>query len=70
MSLAAFPVEIEETDYAKVDSYGVGFAPYFMSISLWVGGLIALVMLYNDPEDKFKLLSLVHLLLILALDLV
>lgn len=51
------PVEIEETDYAKVDSYGVGFAPYFMSISLWVGGLIALVMLYNDPEDKFKLLG-------------
>ncbi len=28
-----------------------------MSISLWVGGLIALVMLYNDPEDKFKLLG-------------
>lgn len=51
------PVEIEETDYAKVNSYGVGFAPYFMSISLWVGGLIALVMLYNDPEDKFKLLG-------------
>lgn len=51
------PVEIEEIDYAQVDSYGVGFAPYFMSISLWVGGLIALVMLYNDPEDKFKLLG-------------
>lgn len=51
------PVTIEEVDYAQVDSYGVGFAPYFMSISLWVGGLIMLVMLYNDPEDKYKLMG-------------
>lgn len=51
------PVKVEEVDYGKVTSYGLGFAPYFMSISLWVGGLIALVMLYNDPENRFKLMG-------------
>ena len=51
------PVKIEEVDYAKVDSYGVGFAPYFMSISLWVGALIMLIIFYYDPEDRFKLLG-------------
>lgn len=51
------PVKVEESEYGKVTSYGLGFAPYFMSISLWVGGLIALVMLYNDPENRFKIMS-------------
>lgn len=53
----AKPVEIEETDYAQVDSYGVGFAPYFMSISLWVGILIMIIIFYYDPEDRFKVLG-------------
>lgn len=53
----AEPVKIEEVDYAQVDSYGVGFAPYFMSISLWVGALIMLIVFYYDPEDRFKLLG-------------
>ena len=51
------PVKIEEIDYAEVDSYGVGFAPYFMSISLWVGALIMLTIFYHDPEGRFKLLG-------------
>lgn len=53
----AEPVKVEEIDYAQVDSYGVGFAPYFMSISLWVGALIMLIVFYYDPEDRFKLLG-------------
>lgn len=51
------PIKIDKAEYGKVTSYGLGFAPYFMSISLWVGGLIALVMLYNDPENRFKLMG-------------
>ena len=51
------PVEVDEQDYAQVDSYGIGFAPYFMSISLWVGALIMLIIFYYDPEDRFKLLG-------------
>lgn len=51
------PVVIEEQDYGKVETYGVGFAPYFISISLWVGSLIMLIIFYFDPEDRFKLLG-------------
>ncbi len=55
---ASEPIEIQEEDYGKVESYGIGFAPYFMSLSLWVGSLISLVVLYNDPEKRFKLLGM------------
>lgn len=34
------PVALEETNYTKVENYGTGFAPYFISIGLWVGALI------------------------------
>lgn len=51
------PVSINEEDFGKVSSYGVGFAPYFMSISLWVGGLILIIVLYFDPDDRFKKLG-------------
>jgi len=54
---AADPAKAEEVDYAGIDSYGVGFAPYFMSISLWVGSLIMLIIFYYDPDDRFKLLG-------------
>ncbi len=51
------PVEVEEQDYGQINSYGLGFAPYFISISLWVGNLISYVVFYYDPEDRFKLLG-------------
>ena len=35
------PVQLQETNYSKVKNYGSGFAPYFISIALWVGALIA-----------------------------
>ncbi len=49
--------EVIEDDYGKVESYGVGFAPYFISVSLWVGNLMLLIALYYDPDDRFKLLG-------------
>lgn len=51
------PVQIDEVDYGKIDSYGVGFAPYFMSLSLWVGGLMIFIGFYYDPENRFKLIG-------------
>jgi len=48
------PVEIVEEDYQHVESYGVGLAPYFMSLSLWVGGLIIFVGIYMDSRNRFK----------------
>ena len=53
----ASPVEVDENDYGEISSYGIGFAPYFMSISLWVGSLIMIIIFYYDPEDRFKILG-------------
>lgn len=47
-------VQIDEEDYEQVDKYGIGFAPYFMALSLWIGGLIIFVGIYYDPHDRFK----------------
>ena len=51
------PVTIEETDINYVPNYGTAFAPYFLSLSLWVGALIIFVGIYLDTESKFKILS-------------
>lgn len=54
---AADPVQIDEQDYAEVETYGQSFAPFFMSISLWIGAFIIYIVLYYDPEDRFKILG-------------
>ena len=41
----------------EVDNYGTVFAPYFMSLSLWVGALVLFVVLYYDADNRFKLLG-------------
>lgn len=51
------PVEIVENDYSHVDEYGIVFAPYFMSLSLWVGALVLFIVLYYDTEGRFKHLT-------------
>lgn len=35
------PVELVDEYYTTVKNYGTGFAPYFMALGLWVGGLVA-----------------------------
>ncbi len=51
----ANPIKIEEKSYGQIEKYGVAFAPYFISLSLWVGALMAFVVLYYDQENRFKL---------------
>lgn len=34
------PVELKETIFNKVENYGVGFAPYFISLGLFIGALL------------------------------
>lgn len=53
----ANPVKIEESDYSTVNTYGTSFTPYFVSLSLWVGSLILLIVLYYDPHSRFPMLS-------------
>lgn len=54
---AAKPVKINEEDYGEVKDYGTFFSPYFMSLSLWVGGILILMGLYYDPDHRFKTLG-------------
>lgn len=51
------PVKIEEKSYGEVDSYGVAFAPLFISIGLWVGALMCYVVLYYDQKHRFGILD-------------
>ncbi len=54
---AAAPVHIEQKNITSIANYGTAFAPYFMSLSLWVGALILFVGIYLDTEGRFKILS-------------
>ncbi|MER2107765.1 MAG: YhgE/Pip domain-containing protein [Solibacillus sp.] len=40
IEMTVSPVELKETVYNEVDNYGVGFAPYFISLGLFVGALL------------------------------
>jgi putative membrane protein len=51
------PVTVEQDNIVSVPNYGTAFAPYFLSLSLWVGALIMFVGIYLDTEGKFKILS-------------
>lgn len=57
-SYAEKPVTIEKNAINPVPDYGTAFAPYFLSLSLWVGALIIMVGIYLDPKEKFKSLSM------------
>ncbi len=54
---AKAPVTVEQDNIVSVPNYGTAFAPYFLSLSLWVGALIMFVGIYLDTEGKFKILS-------------
>ena len=47
------PVEFKTESYGEVNSYGIAFTPLFLSIGLWVGGLMAYVVLYYDQKNRF-----------------
>ncbi len=51
------PVTIEQDNITSVPNYGTAFAPYFLSLSFWVGALIMFVGIYLDADGKFKILS-------------
>ncbi|MEG0680910.1 MAG: YhgE/Pip domain-containing protein [Eubacterium sp.] len=54
---AANPVNINTKAIDSVPNYGTAFAPYFLSLSLWVGALIIFFGIYLDADEQFKLLS-------------
>jgi len=54
---AASSVQIESTPIDSVSNYGTAFAPYFLSLSLWVGGLMIFLGTFLDSDGKFAILS-------------
>jgi putative membrane protein len=54
---AEAPVNVQQSNVTSIPNYGTAFAPYFLSLSLWVGALIMFVGIYLDTEGKFKILS-------------
>lgn len=54
---AADPVELETEKVDAVPNYGTAFAPYFMSLSLWVGAIMVFMSIYYDPKNRFKYLG-------------
>ncbi len=54
---AASPVQIETQTINPIANYGTYFAPYFMSLSLWVGALMIFFGIYFDGDGRFAILS-------------
>lgn len=51
-------INFETEEYGKVDSYGIAFTPLFLCIGLWVGALMAYVVLYYDHDERFGILGI------------
>ncbi len=51
----ASPVTTLETPYSSVENYGYGFAPYFISLGLFVGALVTTIVLtVKKKKEKAK----------------
>ena len=53
-SYASEPVQLDTQSINPVPDYGTAFAPYFISLSLWVGALIVFMVIFYDPFNRFK----------------
>ena len=56
-TFASDKVKINQKTIDAVPNYGTAFAPYFLSLSMWVGALIIFFGIYFDVDSRFKLLS-------------
>lgn len=52
------PVNVKTKTVNEIESYGVAFAPLFISIALWVGCLMMFVVFYYDKKNRFKKLGM------------
>jgi putative membrane protein len=77
-AIMASPVTLTNKSYDIVANYGSGFAPYFISLALWVGGLLSFFVIdfTKKPQTKtiamikYLILSVVGIVQAIALDLV
>ncbi len=50
-------VALETDNKNNVNNYGIALAPYFISLSLWVGALVLIIVLFYDANDRFHVFS-------------
>lgn len=53
-TVIASPVSMAVDSYDLVANYGSGFAPYFISLALWVGGLLSFFVIDFTKKPKTK----------------
>lgn len=54
----ASPVSMTVDSYDLVANYGSGFAPYFISLALWVGGLLSFFVIDFTKKPKTKRIAM------------
>ena len=53
MDMFADPVKLDVEKVTKVDNYGTGLAPYFLSLGLYVGAML-LTIVYSVREPAVR----------------
>lgn len=54
VGIMSSPISLSDKSYDKANNYGSGLAPYFMSLALWVGGLMTFFILGSDTSKKTR----------------
>jgi putative membrane protein len=49
------PINMKNEPINKVPNYGTGFAPYFISLSLWIGAIMMFFVISAKTDDDFGL---------------
>jgi len=52
------PINVETKEVNKVNTYGTAFTPLFVSVGLWVGCLMMLIVLYYDKDERFGIFGI------------
>lgn len=52
-SRIASPVNVDRQPIYEVAAFGVGMTPFYLTLSLWVGALLACVLVYTNAERKY-----------------
>ncbi|MFF2178700.1 YhgE/Pip family protein [Lysinibacillus sp. NPDC058147] len=59
-TMFAQPIELVASNLSKVPNYGTGIAPYFLSLALFVGGIMAANILPLGRRELLKVTGTVH----------
>ncbi|MDK8505451.1 YhgE/Pip domain-containing protein [Corynebacterium accolens] len=52
-SRIASPVNVDRQPIYEVAAFGVGMTPFYLTLSLWVGALLACVLVHTNAERKY-----------------